>query len=204
MIKKVDLSFRFFVLGKLEMFEEYAQYIESNLEKELDSFREYMDGLSDDDKEEFIDCHYDEIAQYRDDFPTILRNSLFISVYSFLEDKIIDLCDQPDKTSIKLDDLQGNGIKRASLFIKKVKKEDFPDNTDEWRFINNANQVRNCIVHCGGDVEKANNTNKVKNAVAQLENVSIDKHNKLILNDKFCFEFINISKKFLKDLYKKN
>lgn len=160
-MKKIrDLNFRFFVLGQLEMFEGYAQYIESILGRELYEFEESMKELSDDEKEEFVNWHYDEIAQYRDDFPMIMRNSLFISVYSFLEEKVIDLCNQPDETSIKLDDLQGNGIKRASLFIKKVKKDDFPDDTKEWHFINNANQIRNCIVHCGGDIEKAKTPKK--------------------------------------------
>ncbi|MHA7767548.1 hypothetical protein [Bacillus atrophaeus] len=133
-----------------------------------------------------------------------MRNSLFISVYSFLEEKVIDLCNQPDETSIKLDDLQGNGINRASLFIKKVKKDDFPDDTKEWHFIQNANQIRNCIVHCGGDIEKAKNPKRIRNAVNELENVFEGRHDKVLLDKDFCIEFIKVVEKFLRDLYKMN
>ncbi|MED1820995.1 hypothetical protein P4V11_19125 [Bacillus subtilis] len=204
-MKKIrDLNFRFFVLGKLQMFKDYAEYIEDTLGSELNRFDESMKELSDDEKEAFVDWHYDQIAQYRDDFPIIMRNSLFISVYSFLEEKVIDLCNQPDETSIKLDDLQGNGIKRASLFIKKVKKDDFPEDTKEWHFIQNINHIRNCIVHCGGDIEKAKNPNKIRNAVNELGNVTEGSHNKIFLNKDFCIEFINVVEKFLRDLYKMN
>ncbi|MER0468112.1 hypothetical protein ABR330_15855 [Bacillus cabrialesii subsp. cabrialesii] len=198
------IRFHFFISGQLQTFREYAEYVESNLRRELYKYEQTFKELSDIEIEEFVDWHYDEISQYRDDFPSIMRNSLFISVYSFLEEKVIDLCDQPDETSIKLEDLQGNGIKRASLFIKKVLKDDFPDDTKEWHFILNANQIRNCIVHCGGDIDKAKNPKRVRNAVNELENVIEGRHNKILLNEDFCIEFIDVVEKFLRDLYKMN
>lgn len=202
MTKIKGIRFYFLVSGQLKKFEEYAEYIESTLRRELNKYEKTINELNNDQVDEFIDCYYDEIAQYQDDFPSIMRNSLFISIYSFLEEKVIDLCDQPDKTAIKLKDLQGNGISRASVFIKKVKKDDFPEDTKEWHFIKNANQIRNCIVHCGGDIDKAKNPKKITNAVNELENVSLSRHNRIILNEKFCFEFIHVVEKFLGDLYK--
>ncbi|MHA7767547.1 hypothetical protein [Bacillus atrophaeus] len=71
-MKKIrNLSFHFFIIGQLQTFKDYADYIEHNLGRELYDFEESMKELSDDEKEEFVDWHYDEIAQYRDDFPTI-------------------------------------------------------------------------------------------------------------------------------------
>ncbi|MGM0747101.1 MAG: hypothetical protein ACQEUS_04385 [Bacillota bacterium] len=197
-----NLRFYFLVSGKLETFKEYAKYIEQSLGREIYDFEESMKELSDEEKEEFVEYHYDEIAQFRDDFPSIMRNSLFISVYSFLEEKIIDLCGQPDETSIKLEDLQGNGINRASLFIKKIKKEVFPDDTKEWHFITNANHIRNCIVHCGGDVEKAKNPKRVRHAIQELKHAFESRHHKIILSEEFCLEFISVVERFLCDLYK--
>ncbi|WP_307892580.1 hypothetical protein [Bacillus swezeyi] len=202
MNKISNIRFHFFISGKLQTFEEYAEYIESSLRSELYKFDEAFREESDEDKEEFIHFHYDEMAQFRDNFPAIMRNSLFISVYSFLEEKIIELCNQPDETGIKLDDLQGNGIQRASLFIKKVMKKDFPDDTKEWHFIMNANQIRNCIVHCGGDIDKTKSPTKVRNAVNELKNVTESRHSSIVLNEEFCLEFIKVVEKFLRKLYK--
>lgn len=121
-----------------------------------------MKEFSDEEKEEFVDWYYDEIVNFRDVFFFIMRNLLFISVYFFLEEKIIDLCGQLDEISIKLEDLQGNGIIRVVLYIKKIKKEVFFDDIKEWYFIINVNYIRNCIVYCGGDIEKLKNFKKVR------------------------------------------
>lgn len=197
-----NFRYYFLVSWKLETFREYAKYIEQSLGREIYDFEESMKEFSDKEKEEFVDWHYDEIVNFRDVFPSIMRNSLFISVYSFLEEKIIDLCGQPDETSIKLEDLQGNGITRAALYIKKIKKEVFPDDIKEWHYIINANHIRNCIVHCGGDVEKSKNPKKVRHAIQELKHVLENSHHKIILSEEFCMEFISVVERFLCILYK--
>ncbi len=202
MATKKGIRFHLFVIGKLQTFREYAQYIESSLENKINEFEDSVKEVDEEEIDDFVEFYSDELSQFGEEFPAIMRNSLFISIYSFLEEKVIDLCEQPDEAGIKLDELQGNGIKRASLFIKKVKKDDFPEDTKEWHFIQNANQIRNCIVHCGGNIDKAKKPKKITNAVNELENVSLSRHDRIILNEKFCFEFINVVEKFLCDLYK--
>ncbi|MCY8718430.1 hypothetical protein [Bacillus sp. S10C12M] len=198
-----EIRFKLFISDQLQTFKEYAEFVEGNLRRELNEYDELFKNYNM-EADDFLDWHYDEISQYRDHFPSIMRNSLFISIYSFLEDKIIDLCNQTDETGIELDDLRGDGIKRASLFIKKVKKENFPDDTKEWHFIQNANKIRNCLVHCGGDIDKAKKPNKVRNAVNELKNVTEGIHNNILLNENFCTEFIDVVEKFLCDLYRIN
>ncbi|MCY8473303.1 hypothetical protein [Bacillus halotolerans] len=196
-----EIRFKLFISDQLQTFKEYAEFVESNLRKELNDYVDLCNHYNM-DEDDFLYWHYDEISQYRDHFPSIMRNSLFISIYSFLEDKVIDLCKSTDETGKKLDELKGNGIQRASSFIKKVKKEYFPDDTKEWNFIQNANKIRNCIVHCGGDIEKAKEPEIVRNAVNGLKNVKVDIHNNILLNEDFCTEFIDVVDKFLSDLYR--
>ena len=49
-----------------------------------------------------------------------MRNSLFVSVYSFLESKIVELCVPHEDTSLQLGDMRGKGIEQAELYLKKL------------------------------------------------------------------------------------
>ncbi|MCY9339031.1 hypothetical protein MOF28_11805 [Bacillus haynesii] len=190
------------IIHQLDTFKEYAEYIEYSMTKKLDEFNTSFKELDENDLDVFADLYYDEMIQYRDHFPAIMRKSLFISIYSFLEDKVVEYCTSNDnETCIKLNDLKGQGIPRAALFIKKVLRKSFPDQSKEWNYIKKAGLIRNCIVHCQGDIDKTNNKIQVIEAVNELQNVSLNHINFVVLNKEFCFEFIKTVENFLRDLF---
>jgi hypothetical protein len=191
----------FFVLHELEQFRNYAEYIESSLRKEVKSYEDRAEGLMPEEEEEFWDCYIDEVAPYSQDFPKIMRNSLFVSIYTFLEDKIVELCVPSEDTLLKLSDIKGQGIEQASIYLKKVLRIDFPDNSKEWHYIKKANLIRNCIVHSRGDVSKSRNEAKIRNAVQDMQSVSIDKMGYIKLDEELCEDFIENVDSFLQQLY---
>ncbi|WPL43543.1 hypothetical protein [Priestia megaterium] len=196
-----NLRYLFFVSNELDQFRNYAEYIESSLRKEVKSYVDRAEGLLPEEAEEFWEWHLDEVSPYSQDFPKIMRNSLFVSIYTFLEDKIVELCVSDKDTLLELSDIKGQGIHQASIYLKKVLRIDFPDNSKEWQYIKKANLIRNCIVHSSGDVSKSRNETKLRNAVQDMPSISIDKMGYINLNDELCIDFIENVDLFLKQLY---
>ncbi|PKQ61353.1 hypothetical protein BZG02_16315 [Labilibaculum filiforme] len=75
-------------------------------------------------------------------------NSIFISLYSFLEKKMNQLCKLAEKENIlKLNDLNGNGVIKYYNYITKVLLIDLNTVEDEWELIKKYNKLRNQLVH---------------------------------------------------------
>lgn len=132
--------------------------------------------------------------RYSIEFPNILRTSVFLSLYSFLENQLVVLCKQIQsrkRISLSVNDLNDSGIEKASKYLKKVVGIDFPDNTKEWTYIKQCNQLRNCIVHNGGIVNEENK--KLLNAIATIPSVKAEYNlleKGIKLEKEFCLDFI--------------
>ena len=59
---------------------------------------------------------------------------------------------------------RGEGIVRAKDYLEKLAKVDFSALNDEWSHLMTLNRIRNCIVHCEGDI-------KSSTSAAQLQNI---------------------------------
>lgn len=69
---------------------------------------------------------------YSIQFPNILRSSLLISIYSFLENQLIRLCKELQikmNLSVKFNSISGKGIEKAKVYLSDVVKLDFPSNS---------------------------------------------------------------------------
>lgn len=120
---------------EINSFYDYTKYIENSFQKELSLFEKGAEGVPAGLEDEYWEYYLDEVAQYKNEFPKIMRNSLFVSVYSFLESKIVELCVPHEDTSLQLGDMRGKGIEQAELYLKKVIGLDFPYNSKEWHYI---------------------------------------------------------------------
>ena len=189
------------VLHQLDKFRDYAEYIESSFRKELEFYENGAKELQPEEEEEYYDWCFDEVSQYTQDFPRIMRNSLFVSIYTFLEDKIVEQCVSDADTLLELSDINGKGIQQASIYLKKVLRVAFPNNCKEWKYIKNANLIRNCIVHNNGAVSKSRNEKKLRNIVEDTPSICINQIDHIHLESKFCLDFIDNVDLFLSQLY---
>ena len=64
------------------------------------------------------------------------------------------------KLSLELSDLKNDGIERAKEYLVKVCHINFPEKSHEWSEIQKLKQIRNCIVHAEGNIEKVISTKK--------------------------------------------
>jgi hypothetical protein len=102
------------------------------------------------------DSNYDLDSIFKEYFPNLQRRSALITLFSFFEHQLDDLCRGYKKEkgfALSFTDLTGNGIDRSTLYLKKVAGLSLNNGTATWREIKNIQNVRNAIVHNGGEIK---------------------------------------------------
>jgi len=131
----VEVSFQ------LDAFYRYIDITEKTIDKEIELLKSMC--------EEEIECgcgweNYEITINTRN----LFYNSLFTSLYSFLERKMYQLCRLAEKNqNIKINDLSGNGIFKYHKYLEKIIHIDFQKINTEWGEIIKYNKLRNLIVH---------------------------------------------------------
>jgi hypothetical protein len=195
-IYRIDIPLSNFKLYINEM-EQFI--IDKGIKNTVDEENEYENGEYEDDDSHFMSSimfFTSDRYRYLIEFPSILRTSVFLSLYSFLENQLVILCKQiqnKKRIALGVNDINGNGIVKASKYLKKVVGIDFPDQAEEWTYIKHCNQLRNCLVHNGGIVNEENK--KILKAIEAIPSVTsnynlLDKE--LRLEKEFCLDFIHI------------
>lgn len=191
---------------EFKTFLEYLKLMESFLfaesKKEEEFFQELM---SKSDPEAIIDITNTGFFPGRiDDFSEFLRNSFFVSLYSFFENQLINECRsrKSDDLLIEYKDIRGvDEIERVMKYFTKVLRIDFPSNTPEWQEIQCYRLIRNCIVHAQGKVYELKGEkeqSKLRGYVEKKGNLTFAEHTeKLYLKEGFCEEACNTIERFL-------
>jgi len=138
-------------------------------------------------------------------YPYLLRNSLFISIYSLLEDALVKLCNfYKQQKSVQTDINYYNGaiIDRAKKFIKDEMDLSIPQK--QWKQITQYRQIRNSIVHSNGYIFKNDNASKVISSINVLKDSGIGLKNQSVieLNKNACLNFIAVVETLLLNICK--
>jgi hypothetical protein len=118
-------------------------------------------------------------------FPSILRFSLLVSAYGMLENLMTKICQGIGELkghSVTLEDLHGQGIERAKLYLNKVAQVNFPGNSQEWSRIRSLGKLRNKVVHAGRTI---GSEVKLRTEFTQVPGVSIDTEGSINLDSAF-------------------
>ncbi|ETT53407.1 hypothetical protein BSK66_27805 [Paenibacillus odorifer] len=147
---------------------------------------------------------------YAHDLPLILNHSLLVSLFAFFENQLNLICEYFEEQfdiSNKFRDYKGSGIKRAQTYLKKeVIQIDFPDSTEEWMKIKSCIPIRNCIVHCGGNVERFSKEKKkveVRNSIDnfKIQEIFESSRNMIVIDKRLIFVLISAIDSVLTSLY---
>ena len=135
-------------------------------------------------------------------FPLFSWLTTFVSIYSFLEDEMLDLAATLGRhIGIKLrpDDLRHSGIFAAQVYLTDLCGIAFPEAKHPWQEILRYNPIRNVIVHSRGRIWRSK---KVKAIRKYAEgNPSITIHNDRIQVSKdFCLEVLGNVRALLEEL----
>jgi hypothetical protein len=153
----IDISEKVLVESVDKKIQEYDDFLITSNEFEIEYFYDYAD-------------HHVK-TQIRQ----IFYNSILISLYSFLERKMLQLCKIAEEFElIKINDISGNGILKYYIYIKKVLKINLDFLNKEWNDILNYNKLRNQIVHSPTNQIKKNNENaKLISNLHSIKNLNI-------------------------------
>ena len=182
---------------RLEQLRQYSMKFETLLTEEAESIaeqaKEVGEKLLDLEGEDYMDEYEFDHWQVTTVFPEVLRNSLFVSLYSLLENYLNTLCGmffRENDVAVELADLTGTGIFRAEAYLSKVVGMPFPTGPT-WDKVLNFNRLRNTIVHAEGRVGP-NSPKKLVNYVKHHPSLSVDSGHRLALGDEFVDDAISV------------
>lgn len=163
------------------------------------SVKKIKDKLTETDNDAFnflLSENYDYAHRIDIRYPYLLRNSVFISLYSLLEDilfKFFENCNYRLKSNVRLK--EKNKLSMLSIVfmgIEEVLNYKIPKSFKKE--FSNYRKIRNCIIHKRGYVNWGRNTDEnVLHAINSLSGKGINlSENKrgIILDDIACYIFI--------------
>ncbi|MGN8648330.1 hypothetical protein ACTNEO_20000 [Gracilibacillus sp. HCP3S3_G5_1] len=215
-IQKINPSRLLFNI-ELESHSSYSEHIESFLLDKTKSIeREFEDRVKalriNNDEEETLlyEYHFEDTHHsFKNDFPIILRTSLFLSMYSLLETTLRKLCkDLENNFTLKLKDVYGNGIKKTITYLTKVCSLDI--SKDQQELLDCYNKIRNKLAHTGHRIRikegkgATKDDIRLKNAVTKVSGANLDDNEgiRFVTFDKdFCEVFSQIVSTVVNNLF---
>jgi len=202
------VSTRWLIDDQLNEFDLYSDLVEKSLGERSDAlveqYQQHMAEASDEHKEYLADSYADEGIMLVERFPQLLRQSLFISIYAFLEQRLIGICEHYEHakpTNVLLADLVDNGIIKCKTYLSKVVQIEFPESTHSWQQLLKYNKLRNQLVHVGPKLASGRPGGKLQNTIVQLDDVAVDSRREIVLGTQFCRSAVQTVRDFVADLF---
>ncbi|NRS50993.1 hypothetical protein [Brevibacillus sp. HB2.2] len=190
----LDRTTHWLINFEIQKLQDYVTRIESFLQSELSELEQAIDLV--DKEDDLWDFYYGKIYVMSEEFPTVLRYSVFTQAYSLLEHTLLRYCKLAEselELTISHKDLAGNGIEKFQKYLKKVANISFPDNTESWNAIKGYNIIRNCIAHTLGEVDEMRKAQEITSVLSKMKYIELD-HSKIYLGERFCDDVLrNIS-----------
>lgn len=167
-------------------FEDFISSIDGFIKEKLVSIR-----ARDSNEDDAYNPRFDTEHQFEVVFPYILWRTTFLHSYFVLESALDQVCKNVGEAEdyvLTLKDISGQGIQRASTYLRKVCKVTMPFETDKWKKLQDFNKVRNAFVHSDGVVDKSNKD--IIRIAAEYDGITLSEF------DDFGVAFLTISKDF--------
>lgn len=202
----------------LENLRLHCGFTKDILEKEQSEFKKQFDkkleDLTGDARENYLEWQADNHFYLFDVFPSLQWLSLFNTAYSVFEKNMNYICrlaEWKTESNFKLNDLNGQGIERAKLYLRKVANVCDPFNSQPWQKIKKYGELRNVMAHATGELDLSNDKHKkILKFAQQNQNIEVIYHNnnsefpEIRLGSEIVFESIQNYKDFLKLLSEQN
>ena len=109
----------------------------------------------------------------------------------------------PIRPGLKLEDVRGDGIERAKLYLSKVCLIDFPEQSNEWNMMQKLNSIRNCVVHAEGIVPNVKSPKKLKNIINNTDGLELENEKYLKIECSYIASAIVHAKKLIDKVHEK-
>lgn len=130
------------------------------------------------------------------------RKSALISLYSFLEFELDNLCallKKQEGYKIDFKDIKGKGIERSILYLKKVANLQLDKGDSIWLEVINIQKIRNLIVHNNSKLKLLDGKQKEDESQYIKGNIFLSGESEIIINKGFLTHVL----KSFNELFKK-
>lgn len=193
---------------QLDSFKEYItlteKIVDNEIKAKITAYDKYLKEASEDEKVYLYDFIDNEVKIRN---RQLYYHSIFISLYSFLERKMFQLCRLAEEhQSLKINDISGEGIFKFYKYFKKVLGINLDGLNTEWTDITKYNKLRNKLVHSPtNSIDNGSNNKELIRAFQSINNlVVIDKGDCLdfeITDKELLLTFCDTISKFLNHIY---
>lgn len=135
-------------------------------------------------------------------YPLVLRSALFATAYGVLEFCMTSVCRYFERKirGVTLDDLRGEGIQRAHLYLRKIADVDLSP-SPEWDLILLYGKMRNTLVHAQGDLTHSRALTPIRNLAGRVKTFElVDDERRVVLEASFTPTFIQTAETFADQL----
>ena len=102
---------------------------------------------------------------------------------------------------VELNDLRGEGIVRAKIYLEKLAGIDFTLINGEWSELIAFNKLRNCIVHSEGNIKASKNSTQLENIINQKSSLSLRHERHLKVEREYIDAIMTTTEAFLEKLH---
>ena len=182
-----------------DRYRKFLDLLEPHLDEELHDWEQEIEqqalGIEDlDQRDEFYHLYLDDyhiLKQHK----VILMNSFFSASYALFEYHLTRLCNQAKRhhrSPFSVDDLRYSLSDRVKLYFARLKIP-FPSNAPEWPRIKVYQEIRNKMMHDGGNVSCS-----WKHFAYAEENCIVDRRlGEFVLTRYFCEKALDDFRQFL-------
>ena len=145
--------------------------------------------------------HFDTI--FLEFFPNIQRCSTFVSLCSFMEYELNDLCVKFEKTEnlkLRINEITRNGgwTQRFETYLSKVVGIENPFIDISWQNIKICQELRNNVVHNNRKLRE--NKKNIENYIKNSPHINLTENTEIQLKDSFLLYLLDQCENFLKIL----
>lgn len=213
-LTRIASGFDRVILYQFQILEEHRVFTDKHFSDSAKRFKESYEadisGMDEEEQAEYADFMIDEYTNMIDAFPRLQWYAQFLVVYSSFEHVMNDLCNIVKKRSnfeLSFGDIQGQGILRASIYLKKVAGVHSPFVTADWNRALLLGDIRNAITHRNGEIPfDLKNKRGLAYRIKDLPNLKLyqsfegQEDAEIILNTEFVRAAIKTMRKVLGDV----
>lgn len=195
---------------ELNDLKDYVETIEGALRQKWDEFGDDIGrktaGMTEDQKNEYIEYLTDDAFQLYDRFPSMVRKTAFVFLYGLLEHTLLNLCGHVKKYGRFKESATGRGkdkgIAAAQSYLKDVAMVKFPDQCREWNEIKHMADIRNILAHNKGRVPGEPTTALIQYIKKTKGLIELKGMYEIKFNAGYCDDAIEVIRKFFAKVLK--
>lgn len=198
------------ILTEIKSFKDYIIENHNSMSERQTAFNDMIEEKVKsypDNEQEVYEWFEDDLYQYNEFYPTMFNNSTLLSIYSFFEFSLKNLCTSLSKYwqyKIQLDDLDGrNYIEKSKKYLILIANLDLTDIDSIWQEITKFQKIRNNIVHNNSNIIRQKDKPLEKQLLYPIVNsnrylkLNIEKGTFIIENNQFLLDMLDLIEKYL-------